>query len=164
MTQENTTIENQPIDYYTVFKETIVFEDTELNEELNRQVAIEKELSSAEGSVFEESLKNELTQLKAKKAVMETALLLSGALSIESEEDFGRFTEKLLQETESDDKTALKIRANLLLEEPSETRAAIREMLEEQNKDDAKALRQARIKFDMRVDSFVDQFRKKYSI
>ena len=164
MTQENTTIENQPIDYYAVFKGTIVFEDAELNEELNRQVAIEKELSSAEGSVFEESLKNELTQLKAKKAVMETALLLSGALSIESEEDFGRFTEKLIQETEADDKTALKIRANLLLEEPSETRAAIREMLEEQNKDDAKALRQARIKFDMRVDSFVDQFRKKYSI
>jgi hypothetical protein len=164
MTQENIVIENQPIDYYSIFKETIVFEEEELKEEIARQIAIEKELSSAEGAAFEESLKSDLVNLTARKAIMETALLLSGALSIQSEEDFSRFTEKLLQETEGDDKTALKIRANLLLEEPSETRAAIREMLEEQNKDDAKALRQARIKFDMRVDSFVDQFRKKYNI
>lgn len=167
MTQEqNETIINKdtPVDFYEVFKETIIFEDSELEEEIGRQIEIEKAISAAGGAAFEETLKNELSRMKAKKAIMESALLLSAAISIAEDKDFEAFTDRLLVESEQDDKTALKIRANLLLEEPSETRNLIKEMLVEQNKDDVKAQKKAKIQFETRVDKFVDEFRKKYSI
>ena len=157
---------NSAIDHYSWFKETLLFSDEDLQEEILAQIASLKGSNPAEGAAFEKAIEGdagEETLFRVKKAITEVAILFSGALAISKEQEFTVFAAKVLAESEKEGRFPSLVRSALLTASPNEAREDVREQLKTQFKEGSKELRRAQIQYDMRLDNFIDAYRKQQS-
>lgn len=154
---------NSAIDYYSYFKETLLFSDEDLQKEILAQIASLKKSNPAEGAAFEKAIEGdagEETLFRVKKAITEVAILFSGALTIPKEQEFAVFAAKLLAESEKEGHFPSLVRNALLTASPNEAREDVREQLKIKFKEGSKKLRLAQIQYDTRLDNFIDAYRK----
>lgn len=154
--------QEQAIDFFAWMKETVPFDDNDLDEELARQCELaDSVVAGTDKSVgwLSEALKDVITRAKAKKAITEVALLFSGALELTEDGDYEPFAKKVLLQSENEDATANYIRNSLLTEDPSEPRQELALLLNDRYTEKRELLR-AKAKFETRIDMFIDAFRK----
>jgi hypothetical protein len=153
----------QATDHFSWFKETFVFSDDDLQSEVLAQIELLRETNPAEADAFSKAIEGregEEALFRVKKAITEVAMLFSGALAIPEQAAFNTFAAKVLAESENEDRFSSRVRNTLLTGVPNEAREDVREQLKTQFPAGSKELRKAEIQYDMRLDNFIDAYRK----
>lgn len=156
-TENNTAKQPEVVDYFAWFKESIMFDLKELDEEI--EFHVERLVGTPDGDLISAAATDQEENLKIKKAITEAAILFSGAYSIPEDKEWDKFSQKMLEQAATDGRAASLVRSHLILSTPNEAREAMEKMIDSDDVD-AKIRRMLKMRFNIRLDAHLDTYRK----